>query len=313
MKGENIKDQDDKDQENKGTDSKSAWIWLKRRMHDSHTTHNFIRFFWIIVLSFVVIFCLLVLSYILWSIIKLLIIEDENVKKGRLASQFYIIALSFMMLLYVIQTAGAIWFSAKKESNKIIEISGVYRNVEIKESVMRWTIRDFLSYGGPWILSIVAIFLPVMLSYIPHTMLIFPENVIRNSDISVVTDFETSALIYYMCISIVAVLITVEASILLSLRDIGGIWMGMLLASIIMDIISLFFLNSIGSPFRWINFNLTISGTASYMSLLTLFCFISSFVTIIFARSSREMIFEALVVEKSSDRKDKDTQKSDLS
>ena len=306
MKDDNMKDQDGKE-----TDRKSFWIWLRRQMDDFHAPHDLMKFLWIILLPFIVIACISALLYLLFSV-------EEYTEKERLTSQFYIIILSFMILLYLIQVLVAIVFSFKEGSKKTIEIDRVHGDVEIRESVMYWTIRDFRSSGGPWILFIVAIFLPVMLSYIPHTMLILPENRIVEAgmtDVSV-ANFGTSALIYYICISIIAVLITVEASLLLSLRDIGGIWIAMLLASIIMDIISLFFLNSMGSPFEWItdkSYPAILGSTTLFMSLLAFICFISSFVIIIFARSSREMILEALVVEKSSDRKDEDTQKSDLS
>ena len=273
---------------------------FKKMWNLSSTLPKWFWFFYIVMFLFILISGIIVISMNILS--DLSSSDDVN-----LAPHLSVIMLSTIMLLYMIQILAAVWLSLKKQSQKIVDIHGTWAIVQVPESNFTWTIRDFRDSSGPWILLIVAIFLPTMLSFIPHTMLVFSDIIQVDGDSPLTeTDLQIIGLIYYLCVSLIAVLITMEASFLMNLRDVGGIWTSMLLASMVIDIISLFFLHNIGSPLQWKGTGFEGGATGVYIFFLIFFSFFSSFLTILFARASREMVFEALVL----DSKDKVSQKT---
>ena len=302
-----------KDQDNQAKDKKHIF-WLRKYLDNSNVSQGFVRFF-IGGVIFVLIVSIAIALYLSGF-------EPE------LATSVYILILVFFIFFYLFHFFAAIYLSNKNQPKKIIGRNGIQKNVILKESVMEWTIDDLFNSAGAWILFIVAIFLPVMLSFIPNVMLILPTEFVFKDTVlgtkfvglqdSRVSDFKKAALIYYMCAYVITILIAVEASLLMNISDTGGVWIGMLLVSMIMDIISLYFLNNIGSPINWKIDNkeaFAIGGTMSFLLFMIIICFISSFATILFSRSSREMIIEALVrgdiealvVEGAAERKGEDT------
>ena len=81
----------------------------------------------------------------------------------------------------------------------------------------------------------------------------------------------------------------------MSLKDTSGNWIGMVLASMILDIASFLILYGMGDPLEeWDGTKFEVSGSR-YFLLLAYFCTVSSLLTITFARASQAMLFEALV------------------
>ena len=247
---------------------------------------------WVCIL-FILIFFSAIIIYMLINVIFGLTFQGSINLKSHLSMVMFF----GMITLYITQLFAATWLSLNKQSNQIVDVHGTWTMVQIPESTFSWTIRDFGSSSGPWILLIVAIFLPTMLSFIPHTMQIFLEVTETDSTNLTLHELQVTGIVYYFCVSLIAVLVTMEASVLMNLRDIGGIWTSMILASMVIDIIGLFFLHSIDSPLAWKGDGFESGGTGIYMFLYIFFCFLSSFFTILFARANREMIFEALVLE----------------
>lgn len=234
------------------------------------------------------------------SIFIIRTIEEE--RSELLPSTIATYMLTTVIALYIIQALTAVWMSLKPQKIKVVEIHDRYKVILLNgSSILRWTIDDAIRNSGPWIFLIVAIFLPVMLALIPDVVLISS----RDPDIKIPTDesflsegeFRITSIMYYLCLSLIAVLITLEASILMNLKDVAGIWIGMVLVTMILDIVSFLVLYGMEDPLgKWKGLGFEVAG-AQYFFLLAYFCTISSFLTIMFARASREMVFETLVIE----------------
>ena len=214
------------------------------------------------------------------------------------------IILSIIIFLYVLQFFAVLSISIRQpQRTRVVEVHGKWRAVHLEESssVLRWTINDAIHNSGPWIFFIVAIFLPVMLSIIPDVFL-----VLENDEISEITEdffltkaeFAVTSIMYYLCLSLIAILITIEASILMNFKYTAGVWIGMILASMILDITSFLILYSMGDPLEKWNKDEQIFVTTGpqLFVFLAFFCTISSSFTIMIARASREMVFEALAI-----------------
>ena len=225
----------------------------------------------------------------------------EEIEPDLLATVIVTDMMSVVIILYVIQAFTAIAMSLKSQEKRVVEVHNEWKEVRLDgSSLFKWTIDDAFHNNGPWIFLIVAIFLPVVLSVIPDIISMFANDNFKISSGSFLTEtkFKTTGIIYYLCLSLIAVFITIEASILMSLKDIAGVWIGMILAAMILDITSFLILYGMGDPREeWDGKKFEVSG-AEFIFVLAYVCTISSLLTIMFARASREMIFEALVMER---------------
>ena len=244
------------------------------------------------------------------SILPILMFFLEEIEKGELDSlpaDTVTYMLIIVIILYMTQAFTVTLMSLKRPKIGVVVVHGRSKEIPLTGiSILTWTISDTIRNGGPWVFLIVAIFLPVMLSFIPDAILIssrdtnvsIPEDPVPSGVFLSEVKFRIAGMMYYLCLSLIAVLITVEASILMNLKDTAGFWIGMVLVSTILDIASFLILYSMGDPLeKWNGQGFEAAG-AVYFLLLAFFCTISSFLTIVFARASREMIFEVLVLER---------------
>lgn len=220
--------------------------------------------------------------------------QTTNESNDFKAADFAINVLVGLIILYGAQTVTLFYLSLRKTGTFTIVIDGKSQSIEIGLSPFEWTFRNIESFVMNWVFLVVALMLPLMFTFIPDAMLVYdpprPEltqNLTQNS-------MEHSASIYYLCITLLAIFITMEVSFLLNLRDIGGPWVAMLLAALGIDLISLYFFNRMGDPLGWSG-NSFEKGTMWFMLAVGAFCFVSSFMTILFSRAQREMVFEGLV------------------
>ena len=200
--------------------------------------------------------------------------------------------LSIVVTLYIIQTFAAIWMSLKPQKTRIVEVRGIWKEVYLERiSILGWTKDDAFRSSGPWIFLIVAIFLPVMVSIIPDVVSTLSSDAtdrMKETTILTKTRFMITGITYYLCLSLIAVLITVEASILMSLKDTAEVWIGMVLVTIILDIASFLVLYGMEDPLeKWNGQGFEATGPEYFLILSLFLYYIQFFNNIVRSSQSR--------------------------
>lgn len=219
---------------------------------------------------------------------------DSTIIEQLKSTEFAINVLVLLIIFYAAQAFIAVALALRKIGMFTIMFAGESKKIEIGLSPFQWTFQNIESFVLSWVFLIVALLLPVMFTFIPDAMLVYDPPNPGLTQILSTNGLEHAASVYYFCIALLVVFITMEVSFLLNLRDIGGPWVPMLLAALAIDLISLYFFNRMGNPLGWEGSSFE-KGTTGFMFWVGVFCFLSSFMTILFSRAQREMVLEGLV------------------
>jgi hypothetical protein len=193
------------------------------------------------------------------------------------SNEFVVLLLVIMSCLYVIQALLAL---ARASAQKIT--TSRYEQQQPAATPPRTLLAETFSWGEPftrtWLATIAILAIPVLLTWLPslpHSHIDTPEE--RANDIAA----------YFLCVSIITVLITVELTLLFGLRGQGTQWRAMLVTALGLDVVSLYlFTGYIQHPKLW--HTTSTSWTWIYMVMTGCLALASSFVIVLFSKSAND-------------------------
>ena len=183
-----------------------------------------------------------------------------------------------LCIFYFVQTL--VVFSMSREKNVVVSPN----NEEF--AVRTW---DALLAGGGikniWQFLVLVVFVPVFFASLSEIVDIFSEKQVT-----------AVSLVYIYCMSTIIVLITLEFAYIYSLQTRAGQWVSMLLVALALDFATLMvFIFGVDDPSELLGGaseppnNTTFSNTMIFMLITTMFTFVSTFSTLMFAQTAARL------------------------
>lgn len=204
---------------------------------------------------------------------------DQDAFVGTLAITVFAILLSF----YVLQIVIAITRSLAKED--VPSEDGSAASISLLEAA---TIFDG-GYRNIWTFFALVIFVPVFLTAMGDIIpLVSSQSIFENMS------GQGAAVLYYMCVAIIGVLITLEFSYIHNLRRSAPEWISMLIVALALDFATLMSLHLfVQSPQIWVGPSVA---TAAMMGITTAGAMISTFTILVIARTAGALADGQIIV-----------------